>query len=194
MGVVLVLGLGLFNARQSHEELENEFDRLVQHDLKLEDDAEVLLRLTSDLETGKRGFLLTGDRSFLTPYEKARADLDVVLEEAAKTAEPGKEDARVAEFGRAVHDWIERISEPQIRQKQLNLPVDSEKTGEGKARTDEMRSICNELRDDAQRDADEREKKAFASATASRTATSGVLIAAIAMAREARASLTGKRE
>jgi len=182
MGVVLVLGLGLFNARQSHEELENEFDRLVQHDLKLEDDAEVLLRLTSDLETGKRGFLLTGDRSFLTPYEKARADLDVVLEEAAKTAEPGKEDARVAEFGRAVHDWIERISEPQIRQKQLNLPVDSEKTGEGKARTDEMRSICNELRDDAQRDADEREKKAFASATASRTATSGVLIAAIAMA------------
>jgi CHASE3 domain sensor protein len=65
--VVGVLGLGLFRAAQSHRELEAQFERLVQHDLKLADDAEVLLRLTSDLENGKRGFLLTGDQSFLTP-------------------------------------------------------------------------------------------------------------------------------
>jgi signal transduction histidine kinase/CHASE3 domain sensor protein len=182
MGVVLVLGLGLYRAGQSHKELQSEFERLVQHDLKLEDDAEVLLRLTSDLETGKRGFLLTGDPSFLTPYEKAKRELDNVLQEAQDTAEPGKEDARVAEFGRAVHDWISSISDPQIAQRKNGILVDLEKTGEGKVRTDEMRAICNELRDDAQRDADEREKKAFASAAASRTVTSGVLLAAIAMA------------
>ena len=180
--VVAVLGAGLYRAGLAHEELESDFERLVQHDLKLEDDAEVLLRLTSDLETGKRGFLLTGDRSFLTPYQKARADLDVVLDEAQKTAEPGKEDARVAEFGRAVHDWIERISEPQIRARQDGLAVDQEKTNEGKVRTDEMRAICNELRQDAQRAADDREKKAFASAAASKHLTSQVLLAAIAMA------------
>jgi signal transduction histidine kinase/CHASE3 domain sensor protein len=182
LGVVLVLGLGLYRADKSHEELESDFERLVQHDLKLEDDAEVLLRLTSDLETGKRGFLLTGDRSFLTPYQRARADLDVILQEAQDTAEPGKEDARVAEFGRAVHDWIERVSEPQIHQREQGLPVDPDKTNEGKVRTDEMRAICNELHDDAHRAADERQTKAFASAAASRTVTTGVLLAAIAMA------------
>jgi signal transduction histidine kinase/CHASE3 domain sensor protein len=182
LGVVLVLGLGLYRAVQAHEEIETQFKRLVEHDLRLEDDAEVLLRLTSDLETGKRGFLLTGDRSFLTPYQKARADLDVVLGEAQNTAEPGKEDARVAEFGRAVHDWIETISEPQIHQRELNMAVDAEKTNEGKARTDEMRAICTELRNDAREAADEREQKAFASAKASRQLTSGVLILAIIIA------------
>ncbi len=182
LGVVLVLGLGLYRARQAHEEIEFQFDRLVEHDLKLEDDAEVLLRLTSDLETGKRGFLLTGDRSFLTPYQKARADLDNVLNEAQNTAEPGKEDARVAEFGRAVHDWIERISEPQIAQRDRGEPVDSERTAEGKLRTDEMRAICTELRDDARKAADAREKQAFESATASRWLTSEVLVAAIVIA------------
>jgi signal transduction histidine kinase/CHASE3 domain sensor protein len=182
LGVVLVLGLGLLRAGQSHNELQSEFERLVQHDLKLEDDAEVLLRLTSDLETGKRGFLLTGDPSFLTPYEKAKRELDAVLQEAQDTAEPGKEDARVAEFGRAVHDWISSISDPQIEQRKHGIMVDLEKTGEGKVRTDEMRAICNELRDDAQRDADKRKKNAFASAAASRTVTAQVLLAAIAMA------------
>src|SRR5579871_6032071 len=71
--MVGVLGFGLYRAGRSHEELEFQFVRLVEHDLKLADQAEVLLRLTSDLETGKRGFLLTGDQSFLTPYNQARA-------------------------------------------------------------------------------------------------------------------------
>jgi signal transduction histidine kinase/CHASE3 domain sensor protein len=182
MAVVVVLGLGLARAWQAHADLESEFERLVQHDLKLTYDAEVLLRLTSDLETGKRGFLLTGDPSFLTPYENAKRELDTVLKEAQDTAEPGKEDARVADFGRAVHDWIVTISDPQIEQRKHGVMIDLEKTGEGKARTDEMRAICNELRADAERDADERQTKAFASAAASRKWTSGALLAAIAMA------------
>ncbi|HEX7667560.1 MAG TPA: hypothetical protein VF407_23670, partial [Polyangiaceae bacterium] len=53
--VVGVLGFGLYRATEAHEELEAQFERLVQHDLKLADDAEVLLRLQADLETGKRG-------------------------------------------------------------------------------------------------------------------------------------------
>jgi signal transduction histidine kinase/CHASE3 domain sensor protein len=180
--VVGVLGWGLYRAVQAHEELEAQFERLVQHDLKLADDAEVLLRLTSDLETGKRGFLLSGDPSFLTPYNQARRDLEGVLDEAQKTAEPGKEDARVADFGRAVHAWIDGISEPQIHAKQQGIDPDPQKTQEGKDRTDEMRAICGELRRDALDAADERKQKAFESATASRTATTTVLLFAIFIA------------
>ncbi len=55
--VVGVLGLGLYRATEAHEELESKFDRLVHHDLKLADDAEVLFRMMADLETGKRGYL-----------------------------------------------------------------------------------------------------------------------------------------
>ncbi|HEX3345576.1 MAG TPA: CHASE3 domain-containing protein, partial [Polyangiaceae bacterium] len=112
--VVAVLGVGLSRANTAHEQLEKQFERLVQHDLKLAYDAERLLRLMSDLETGKRGFLLTSDRTFLDPYNQARKDLEGVLAEAKGVAETGVEDERVDRFGELVHDWIENISEPQI--------------------------------------------------------------------------------
>ena len=107
--------MGLYRASAAHAELEKQFERLVQHDLKLADDAEQLLRLMVDLETGKRGYLLTGDRTFLAPYEQARNDLEGLLAEAQFVAEDGLEDDRVAAFGRLVHDWIDNVSEPQIR-------------------------------------------------------------------------------
>ena len=98
--VVAVLGVGLLRANSAYEELEKQFERLVQHDLKLADDAEQLLRLMVDLETGKRGYLLTNDSRFLAPYEQARKDLEGLLVEAQAVAENGMEDERVAAFGR----------------------------------------------------------------------------------------------
>ena len=96
--VVAVLGWGLSRATAAHAELEKQFVRLVQHDLKLADEAEQLLRLMVDLETGKRGYLLTGDRTFLAPYEQARQELEGLLSEAQDVAEDGMEDERVAAF------------------------------------------------------------------------------------------------
>jgi signal transduction histidine kinase/CHASE3 domain sensor protein len=179
--VVGVLGIGLYRAAKAHEELETQFERLVQHDLKLADDAEVLLRLMADLETGKRGYLLTGDRSFLTPYEHARHDLESILVEAQATAENGMEDERVATFGRLVREWITTVSEPQIRARELGS-FDPEMTAIGKTRTDEMRAIASELRNEALAVAARRERDAFRSATDSRRVTQGVLVLAIVIA------------
>jgi signal transduction histidine kinase/CHASE3 domain sensor protein len=180
--VVGVLGVGLSRANAAHEELEKQFERLVQHDLKLADDAEQLLRLMVDLETGKRGFLLTGDRTFLAPYEQARNDLEGVLAEAQAVAENGMEDERVAAFGRLVRDWIENVSEPQIRARQTGLVSDPAVADEGKVRTDEMRTILTNLRRHALEEADSREQAAFESANASQRATRTVLLLAIIIA------------
>lgn len=180
--VVAVLGIGLFRAAAAHEELEQQFERLVQHDLNLADDAEQLLRLTSDLETGKRGYLLTGDRSFLAPYEQARRDLEGLLPEAQAVAENGMEDERVAAFGRLVHDWIERVSEPQIRAREKGVVPDPAMADEGKTRTDEMRAILSDLRRHAIDEAESRKGAAFESASASQRATRTVLMLAIFIA------------
>jgi len=174
--VVGVLGVGLYRASLAHAELEQKFERLVQHDLKLADDAEVLLRLMADLETGKRGYLLTGDDTFLMPYDQARNDLDRVLDEAQVVAENGKEDERVAAFGRLVHDWIRTVSEPQIQAKRKGEAVESEQVALGKVRTDEMRSILTELRNDAIKDAGEQQSTAFKSVEQSRKETTGMLL------------------
>ncbi len=177
--VVAVLGVGLSRANAAHEELEKQFERLVQHDLKLADDAEQLLRLMVDLETGKRGYLLTGDRTFLEPYEQARKELEGLLVEAQAVAENGMEDERVAAFGRLVRDWIENVSEPQILARKTGGIADPAVADEGKTRTDEMRGILSDLRRHALDEADAREQAAFESASASQRATRTVLLLAI---------------
>jgi signal transduction histidine kinase/CHASE3 domain sensor protein len=180
--VVAVLGWGLYRATAAHAELEKQFVRLVQHDLKLADDAEQLLRMMVDLETGKRGYLLTGDRSFLAPYEQARQDIEGLLSEAQDVAEDGMEDERVSAFGRLVHDWIANVSEPQIRAREHGQVTDPAATGEGKARTDEMRGILADLRRHALDEANSREQVAFDSAAASQSETRSVLLLSIVIA------------
>jgi len=179
--VVAVLGVGLLRANAAHEELEKQFERLVQHDLKLADDAEQLLRLMVDLETGKRGYLLTNDRTFLAPYEQARKELEGLLAEAQAVAENGMEDERVAAFGRQVREWIQNVSEPQIRAREHEVP-DPHLADEGKVLTDEMRSILTDLRKHALDEADAREQAAFESANDSQRATRSVLVLAIVIA------------
>jgi signal transduction histidine kinase/CHASE3 domain sensor protein len=180
--VVAVLGVGLYRANSAHEDLDKQFERLVQHDLKLAYDTEVLLRLMADLETGKRGYLLTGNRSFLDPYDQARTELDGVLAEAQAVAENGMEDERVAMFDRLIHEWIQRISEPQIRARAAGQTPDPGATDEGKTLTDDMRKILAELRKHALAEADEREQLAFDSAAESQRATRLVLLIAIIVA------------
>jgi signal transduction histidine kinase/CHASE3 domain sensor protein len=180
--VVGVLGIGLYRATEAHEELEAQFERLVRHDLKLADDAEVLLRLMADLETGKRGFLLTGDRSFLAPYERARRDLEGVLAEAQNTAENGMEDERVAAFGRLIREWILNVSEPQIADREKGDMPNKEDTELGRNRTDEMRVICGELRTEALQAAESRKEAAFRSAENTRHQTTVIFLIAIAIA------------
>ncbi len=180
--VVAVLGWGLLRANVAHDELDAQFVRLVQHDLKLADDAEQLLRVMVDLETGKRGFLLTGDRAFLAPYEQGRRELEGLLVEAQIVAENGMEDERVAAFGRLMRDWIQDISEPQILARQKGQHMDPAAADEGKARTDEMRGILSDLRRHALAEADGRERAAFESANDSQRTTRTVLLFAIILA------------
>ncbi len=182
--VVGVLGVALGRAQQTHEELDRQFERLVQHDLRLADDAEVLLRLLADLETGKRGFLLTRSRTFLTPYEEARADLDHVLAEAQSTAENGMEDERVSSFGRIVREWIATVSEPQIHLLESNPGIvpSVDMTAAGTTKTDEARALMTELRDEVRHAADAREDIAFQTATRSRQQTTVLLVLSIIIA------------
>jgi signal transduction histidine kinase/CHASE3 domain sensor protein len=179
--VVAVLGVGLYRANAAYEELGRQFERLVQHDLKLADDAEQLLRLMVDLETGKRGYLLTSDRRYLAPYEQARKDLEGLLAEAQAVAENGMEDERVAAFGRLEREWIKDVSEPQIRAREREVP-DPQLPDEGKVLTDEMRSILTDLRKHALDEANAREQAAFESANDSQRATRTVLLVAIIIA------------
>ena len=92
------------------------------------------------------------------------------------------EDERVAAFARLVHDWIDSVSEPQIRARERGQLPDPGVADEGKTRTDEMRGILTDLRRHALDEANAREQAAFDSASASQRATRTVLLLAIIIA------------
>ena len=66
--IILVIVLGItvfFNTVESS----NNFTFLVEHDLEVLQNAQKLQKLVVDAETGQRGFVITGDESFLEPYK-----------------------------------------------------------------------------------------------------------------------------
>ena len=51
----------------------------VEHTDRVINNANEAVKLTVDLETGMRGYLLSGDEQFLDPYEVAKPRIDVAL-------------------------------------------------------------------------------------------------------------------
>ena len=95
--VVLVMG-GLFYfdwnlLRESHGEVDR-LHRVLQAN-------EGLLSALKDLETGQRGYLLTGDRAYLEPYQQAKSTI------------PGWLDSLQAVVIRP--DQLERVAQADVR-------------------------------------------------------------------------------
>src|SRR5215472_8830477 len=184
--VVLVLGAGLYRAVTAHERLTDQFDRLVNHDLELADDAEELLRVLAEMEAGKQGYLLTLDPSRRDLYEQARAEMDIKIDEAQKAAESPAgsphEMRGVEDFKKLEREWVETVSDPQVAERDRSDALDPTKTARGRRLTDEMRVTALDLRKEADQMAHSRQTEAFASANASRRETTGFIGLAIAVA------------
>jgi hypothetical protein len=72
-GVTLLAALGWMSYRRLVEL--REAARSVEQTLRVRSAADVLLSLIKDAETGQRGFLVTGDASYLQPYKTAVASI-----------------------------------------------------------------------------------------------------------------------
>ncbi len=71
-GLVL-LAIGLSGYRSTHRLIENEQWLLHTHEVRL--DLAALLSQLNDAETGQRGFVITGEESFLEPYQSATQEI-----------------------------------------------------------------------------------------------------------------------
>jgi PAS domain S-box-containing protein len=148
LSVVLITALFLRTTRQlawsSHR---------VTHTLDVINEAEQLLSLMKDAETGQRGYLLTRQRHFLAPYEEARSLIHPSLERLrALTADEPHQQQRLE----AMESLIQRklaLIEQTVRLEQegqsaaAREPVQS---GEGKRIMDALRVLERELREEAE--------------------------------------------
>ena len=74
LGPILLAGAAFWLGVQIRDS--EQARRSVQASYAYRDEIKDLFSLLKDAETGQRGYVITGDRSFLTPFEGASADLD----------------------------------------------------------------------------------------------------------------------
>jgi PAS domain S-box-containing protein len=157
-GLVLAVLVVLASAAYQTTAANQQAADAVSHSLQVIGTAHEALTSIVDMETGYRGFLLTGREEFLEPYQQGQVTAEQNLAELeALTADNSTQSAHWHGLAGRVQEWRTSVTEPGIAQRrevigglhnqdQIEALVAS---GEGKRRTDAMRSIFAEaIRDE----------------------------------------------
>lgn len=142
--IVLIMGLSIYSFH-TFQQLINTA-RLLSHSAAIISRTEYMLSLTVDMETGQRGFVITGDESFLRPYDMANDTFQVVLNQLGELA-IGRE-AELAE----INDLLAKKSEWNRliitqRQKGFDLAQALISTGQGVIIMDSIRQSIRQLQE-----------------------------------------------
>src|SRR3712207_897526 len=136
-----------------------------------------------NMETGKRGFLLNGDESFLEPYEQGRRDFEREISEArrANAATNGEVlDSRTLEELEAQYRVVLDLFGQQIATRRAGeTSPEALQLGQGKAEMDEIRGIIARLQDQAR--ASQQEAREGTRAAVRRETALAILLGALAV-------------
>jgi len=148
--VVIIMAVVLINLNT----LTGSFNFLVEHDQPVLINAARLEKLQVDMETGQRGFVITGKDNFLEPYNNALAAFDTLLaEEQVLVSDNPPQVARLDELLRLHNDWVTLAAKPEIAlRRQVNLATTTSDTlqeilraGVGKGILDDLRAVLDTM-------------------------------------------------
>ncbi len=98
----------------------------VDHTQKVIADARDLGKLIVDMETGERGFLITGKEAFLDPFTQAqRVWNNKIMELKSIVSDNPEQVSRIEEIDGLAKQWLKVAAQPEI-----NARIESIKTGE----------------------------------------------------------------
>jgi diguanylate cyclase (GGDEF)-like protein len=113
-----------------------------------------LLDLLKDAETGQRGYVITGDASFLAPYDAATAEIPDALRRLAPFADGPEERATQAEIDRYAHLKLDELAQSIALRRADGLPAAAAAVGNGtgKVYMDRLRALIGQRVDALERD------------------------------------------
>lgn len=127
----------------------DDYHARVQHNVRVEEAIERVDQMLFDSETALRGWLLTHDRRFLEPYERATTVRESTLGDLVSVESDQPEAKAVAErIVLRAHEWTHSVGDPEVDPSAK--PMDPAQLLSlqlfGKARMDMMRADIAELR------------------------------------------------
>ena len=145
--LLFLVGLSLYNFR-----LVGQADAYKTRSYQTLIESEGLLQSLLNMETGVRGFLLTGEEQFLDPYERGRADFTAHLGNArALILNAPAQDARLDRLADLERNWDDTLIAPALAQRrdaaslEEGLRAASASVQERKSAVDEMRGVIRHI-------------------------------------------------
>ncbi|QBE64028.1 response regulator [Pseudoduganella lutea] len=115
---------------------------LVEHSERVIGNAQELRKLAVDMETGMRGYLLTGEESFLAPYKLARPKIDTALNTLTELVEDNPAQVDRLRNIRAQQKQWERAAEEMMNLRKTGGDyLSTVRAQRGKIEFDELRSL-----------------------------------------------------
>jgi len=139
--LVLVIGAAFVVLLLAVDDL-RDTTRLSRHSQEVLSTANRLERLVIDLETGERGFLITGEERFLQPWENARRAIPRERADLVRLTVVPAQARRSRQIAKAIRSYVRDYSVPLVAAARRNLaPARSlAKADEGKRRVDALRA------------------------------------------------------
>lgn len=117
--VILALAAAIFVVRGQIDKLEDEMNFIAGHDMEVHDRANHIEKNVIDMETGQRGFIITGDNDYLTPYETGKTswleNYDALYQ---LVSDNPAQQQKLEEIKGKIESWVQQAGDPTITLKQ----------------------------------------------------------------------------
>ncbi|MCG7377239.1 methyl-accepting chemotaxis protein [Paenibacillus sp. ACRSA] len=119
--VLAVLAGSIVLIQNSISQLQRELDFLVDHDMKVHDLTYELEKTMVDMETGQRGYVITGQDSYLAPYTEGLEQKETIISQLASLiADNPAQLALLENIHNVINNWVQVAGEPVIESRRAN--------------------------------------------------------------------------
>lgn len=119
--IIICLIAAILAVTNQLDKMKSERNFIIQHDIAVRDLTSQIEKDLLTMETNKRGYLITGDESYLQNYDEARSkwtkDFNTLNELLSDNPNQQKNAATINEN---IKEWIEVAGDPPIKMKQQN--------------------------------------------------------------------------
>ncbi len=157
--VMIVVAAGLFTA--SSNKAANETELLVQHTRDILDITDDVLAQAQDLQLGSRGYIITGDTSYIAPFKNAVVIINTTVAQLQKlTADNSSQQQRIETLKQLVAERIAFASKTIAvrREEGFEKVKQLVEEGHGKINMDRIRTVIAEIESEENQLLRERQK------------------------------------
>ncbi|MFD2613587.1 CHASE3 domain-containing protein [Paenibacillus gansuensis] len=132
-------------------ELKKERNYIISHDFQVQELSNRIEKDVLDMETGQRGFIITGDPAYLEPYNAGIANWKMNIQKLRLLLEqqPGLQQ-KLDEIGTLIESWSAAAGEPLIQLRKENKTGQIQeffRTDPGKKEMDQIRTHLSDFRE-----------------------------------------------